>query len=270
MVGDVVGKPGRRMAARAIPLLRAKYDLDLVVVNAENACGGSGINLSGYKEIAQAGADAFTMGDHIYKNRDIHTLFRDEKPICRPANYPEEAPGPDHLVVKSRDGVRVAVISLTGRLFMKACDCPLHAADRVLAQLSDDVRVVLVDIHAEATSEKQTVGRHLAGRVSAVVGTHTHVPTADATVFPPGTAYLTDLGMTGPYESIIGRRHDRVVKTSFTFEPSYFDVANGDPRLSGALIDINGDSGRARSIELIHLSEVAVAELEASAEGAGS
>ncbi|MFO0945099.1 MAG: TIGR00282 family metallophosphoesterase [Planctomycetota bacterium] len=251
-LGDIVGEPGRKLVKRALPRLREKLALDLVVVNAENAAGGSGLDPRCYHQLAASGVDAVTMGDHIYKKKEILSLFQEGFPICKPANFPPEAPGPDHLIVSASDGTKVAVVSLLGRMFMRPVDCPFHAIDRVLESIGKKAKVILVDIHAEATSDKQCMLRHLVGRVSALMGTHTHVPTADAAVFPPGTGYITDVGMTGPYDSVIGRRFDRVLHATTTFEPKPFDVATGDPRISGALLDVDPATGRANAIELVH------------------
>ena len=257
-LGDIVGEPGRKIVRKAVPLLRDRYELDLVVANAENAAGGSGLTRRCFQQLVSAGVDAFTMGDHVYRKREIYTLFESGQPICRPANYPAGAPGPDHLIVEARGGVSVAIVCLLGRVFMQPVDCPFQAIDRVLATIAGRARVILVDMHAEATSDKQVMLRHLIGRVGAVLGTHTHVPTADAAVYEPGTAYLTDVGMCGPYDSVIGRRHDRVLHAVRTFEPTPFDVATGDPRVSGALLDIDSETGRARSIRLMHLDKSAI------------
>lgn len=254
-IGDVVGEPGRKIAMRGVPILRRQWSLDLVIANPENAAGGSGITARCHSQLAQAGVDAFTMGDHVYRHKDVMDLFNKQPPMCRPANFPPEAPGPDHVVVETKAGVRVAAFSVLGRLFMKPVDCPFRAADRVLSQLDRDVKVILVDVHAEATSEKQALMRHLVGRVSAVFGTHTHVPTADAAVFPPGTAYCTDVGMTGPYEGVIGRDWKKVLHTMLTQEPVFFDVAKTDARLSAALFDVDPAAGRATSCKLVHLTE---------------
>ncbi|MBY0587999.1 TIGR00282 family metallophosphoesterase [bacterium] len=257
-LGDIVGEAGRKTVRRAVPVLREERQLDLVIANAENIAGGSGMTPKIYAQLRRSGVDACTMGDHIYKKREIIPVLVRDEPICKPANFPPEAPGRDHMIVQTKDGTSVAVISVLGRIFMRPVDCPLAALDRVLSELDKSIKVILVDVHAEATSEKQVIFRYLVGRVSAVVGTHTHVPTADATVASPGTAFISDLGMTGPYESIIGRRIDKVIKTTKTFEPFPFDVATGDPRLSGAIIDIDEVTGRARSIEPIHLDKAAI------------
>lgn len=263
-VGDVVGEPGRKILVRAAPLLRARFDLDLFIVNAENAAGGSGLNTASYRQLVAAGVDAFTMGDHIYRHKDIYHLFRSRPPICRPANLPSEAPGPDHALVEAREGVPVVVISLLGRLYMKPVDCPFHAVDRVLQSLGDAAKVILVDIHAEATAEKQCMLYHLRGRVSAVLGTHTHVPTADARVFPPGTAFMTDVGMTGPYGGVIGRKADQVLYATFSGKPTYFEVATAEPRVSGAVVEVDPATGAALAIEPVHWDEATLAQIAQS------
>jgi metallophosphoesterase (TIGR00282 family) len=252
-LGDIVGKPGRRVLRDGLAAVRSAYAVDLVVANAENATGGSGLDVRCYNELRQAGVDAFTLGDHCYKRKEVISLFQSGAPICRPANYPPDAPGPDHVLIETADGTQVALLALLGRLFMRPVDCPLRASDRVLAAVADRTKVIVVDMHAEATSDKQIALRHLAGRVSAVIGTHTHVPTADAVVFEPGTAFISDVGMTGPYDGVIGRRWDRVLKTAHTFNPTFFSVATGDPRISGAIIDVDTLTGRATSINLLHL-----------------
>lgn len=248
-IGDIVGKPGRQIVVEAVPKLIQRQRLDLVVANAENAAGGSGLSPANYRELIDAGVDCITLGDHIYRRQEIAAVLDREANIVKPANYPASAPGKDHAVVTARNGTRVAVISLLGRVFMRPVDCPWEAIDRVLAQLSPDIRVKLVDFHAEATSDKQLMGRYLDGRVSAVLGTHTHVPTADEGVFPLGTAFQCDVGMTGPFESILGRRIDRVMETTRTFLPTQFDVANGDVRLCGSIVEVDDSTGRALSIE---------------------
>ncbi|HVJ82773.1 MAG TPA: TIGR00282 family metallophosphoesterase, partial [Planctomycetia bacterium] len=228
-LGDIVGEPGRKIVREAAPILRRRYACDAVFANAENCAGGSGITGRCHSQLAAAGLDALTMGDHIYRRREVMDLFGRTPPICKPGNFPAEAPGPDRLLVTLPSGVKIGVISLLGRTFMRPVDCPFHAADRLVAELRAETPIIFVDMHAEATSEKQAMLRHLLGRVTAVLGTHTHVPTADATIYPPGTAYMTDLGMTGPYDGVIGRRWEPVLKHAITFEHAVFEVAEGDP-----------------------------------------
>jgi metallophosphoesterase (TIGR00282 family) len=258
-IGDVVGQPGMQIAQRAVPWLRGREGLDLVVANAENAAAGSGLTPPLYRRLRQAGVDAFTLGDHIYKKMDVADLLNTDAPLCKPANFPPEAPGRDVVVVPARDGTPVAVLSVLGRLYMRPVDCPFRAADRVLGQLAGQAKCVLVDVHAEATGEKALLGRHLDGRVSAVIGTHTHVATADETILPGGTAFLTDVGMTGPYDSILGRRIDRVLHTTLTFIPTPFDVATGDPRLAGVILDVDPATGKAMAIRRVQVTEADLA-----------
>jgi 2',3'-cyclic-nucleotide 2'-phosphodiesterase len=250
-VGDIVGKPGRDIVRRATAELVANRDIDLVVANAENCAGGSGLTPAIYRRLTAAGVDGITLGDHIYRRREICGILESEPNIVKPANYPEMAPGRRWMILTARNGVQVGVFCVLGQLFMKGVDSPYQAADKVLSELPSDVKVILVDFHAEATSEKQLMGRYLDGRVTAVLGTHTHVPTADETILPGGTAFQCDVGMTGPYESIIGRRIDRVLRTTLSAYPTHFDVAHQDVRLGGALVEVDPDSGRATRIERI-------------------
>ena len=266
LIGDIVGKPGRQIVVRALKGLRQREELDLVVANAENSSGGSGITPVIYNILIDAGVDCITLGDHIYRRREISDVLETRDNIVKPANYPADAPGKCWAVVTSASGVRVAVFSLMGRVFMKPVDCPFTAADRVLAEIPSDVKVILLDFHAEATSDKQLMGRYLDGRVTAVLGTHTHVPTADAQIFPGGTAFQCDVGMTGPYESILGRKIDRVMETTMTFRPTYFDVASKDVRLSGAIVELDPHSGRASHIRRIEIDQLEADRLASLAE----
>lgn len=250
------------MVVRALPGLIARERLDLVIANAENATSGSGLSPEHYRQLIHCGVDAITLGDHIYKRREINAVLKREANIVKPANYPTDAPGRPWTVATSRSGIPVAVVSLLGRVFMRPVDCPWKAADRVLAELPADVKVVVVDFHAEATSDMQLMGRYLDGRVSAVLGTHTHVPTADEQLLPGGTAFQCDVGMTGPYDSILGRRYDRVLETTLTFNPTHFEVAEGDPRLSGTIVDVDPQTGRAQGIVRLRVDEAESASLE--------
>lgn len=260
-VGDIVGKPGRRVVQKAIPRLRERLQLDFVIANGENSAGGSGLTAANYQELIQAGVDCVTPGDHIYRRTDIFGVMRSEKRIVRPANYPNKAPGSAWTVLKTADGVPIAVFGLMGRVFMKPVDCPFLAADRVLSELPTDVKIKLVDFHAEATSDKQLMGQYLNGRVTSVLGTHTHVTTADEQILSKGTAFQCDIGMTGPHDSILGRRVDRVLETTVTFLPTFFDVANNDVRLNATLVNADVQSGKALSVERICIRESDVDEL---------
>lgn len=253
LIGDVVGKPGRQIIVERLPGIIERERLDLVVANAENAAAGSGITAEIYRELVAAKVDCITLGDHIYRRREIAGVLKSESNIVKPANFPAAAPGRELAIVTARSGARVAVISLLGRVFMRPVDCPFTAVDRVLKQVPGDVKVIVVDMHAEATSDKQLMGRHLDGRVSAVLGTHTHVPTADEEIFPGGTAFQCDVGMTGPYKSILGRRIDRVMETTLTFNPTPFDVATDDVRLCGAIVDIDETTGQATAIQRLRV-----------------
>jgi metallophosphoesterase (TIGR00282 family) len=261
-IGDIVGTPGVSFLRKALPLLVPHERIDLVIANAENAVAGSGLTPSVYRKLRDAGVDLVTLGDHIYKKQEIiPTLERDDR-VCKPANFPPDAPGRDCVTATARDGTPVAAFCLLGRTFMRSVDCPFRAADRVLQGLAGQVRCVVVDMHAEATADKYLMGHHLKGRVSAVLGTHTHVPTADEQVLPGGTAFISDVGMTGPYDSILGRRIDRVLSTTVTFIPSLFEVATGDPRLGGAIVDVEPATGKATAIRRIMLDEAGLAALQ--------
>ena len=248
-LGDIVGAPGVAAVKKLLPGIRTSERLDLVVANAENATNGSGLSPKDYRQLRAAGIDAITLGDHIYKKQEIADVMANPlEPICKPANFPPEAPGRDRVSL-SVNGVSVVVISLLGRTFMRPVDCPFAAVDRMLEALSAGPRVVIVDIHAEATADKYLMAHHLNGRVTAVLGTHTHVPTADEQILPGGTAFQCDVGMCGPYDSILGRRIDRVLSTVISFVPSSFDVATGDVRLSGAIVDAEDATGGATGIK---------------------
>jgi 2',3'-cyclic-nucleotide 2'-phosphodiesterase len=262
LIGDIVGKPGRQICKQALRGFRAEESLDLVVANAENTAAGSGITPEIYHELMAAGIDGITLGDHAFRRREIFPILQTERRIVRAANYPATAPGRDFAILRTRQQVSVAIFTLLGRVFMPPIDCPFNAADRVLAALPGDVRVILVDFHAEATSDKQLMGRHLDGRVSAVLGTHTHVPTADERILPGGTAFQCDVGMTGPHESILGRRIDRVMETTRTFRPTHYEVATGDVRLNGSIVDVDPQTGRATAIRRICIDEAAAKRLE--------
>jgi metallophosphoesterase (TIGR00282 family) len=255
LVGDVVGKPGRHIVGSCVKGLVRERQLDLVVVNAENAAGGSGITPAIFSELLAAGVDGVTLGDHIYRRQEFFSTLDSNERVVRPANFPPNAPGREWMSLTARDGTPVIVISLLGRIFMRPVDCPYRAVDRVLSEVAGQAKVILVDFHAEATGDMQSMGRYLDGRVSAVLGTHTHVPTADECIFPGGTAFQCDVGMTGPHESILGRRIDRVLETTLSFTPTHFEVAQGDNRLCGTIVDVDPATGRATAIERLRVDE---------------
>jgi metallophosphoesterase (TIGR00282 family) len=251
-IGDIVGRPGRDIVADQLPKLRREHAIDFVIANGENVAAGAGITGALAKSILECGVDAITLGDHVWDQRGWETEIAEMEHVCRPANLPKSNPGWDHLIIAAR-GFRVAVFTVLGRSYMNntKADCPFLCADRMIEQLRAQCDALIVEIHAEATSEKQAVGWHLDGRVTAVLGTHTHVPTADACVLPKGTAFMCDVGMTGPYASVLGREVKPVVERFLDGMPRRFEVATGDVRLSAALVEIDASSTRANKIELL-------------------
>ncbi len=260
LIGDVVGSPGRRILKERLAAVKARTGAAAAVVNAENAAAGSGLTAALAREIFEAGADAITLGDHTYGQKQFAAELPSLENVVRPANYPKAAPGRGWCVVTA-PLFRFAVLNLQGRVFMGPCDCPFAAADAVLAEIPRDISVV-VDFHAEATSEKIALAYHLDGRVAAVCGTHTHVQTSDARVLERGTAFVTDLGMTGPYVSSIGRDLKPVLQKFTTGVPARFDVAAGPCTIEGAVVDIDPATRTAKSIETFREREPAAKEGE--------
>ena len=250
-IGDIVGRPGRDVVAGRLGRLRTEHGLDFVVANAENAAAGAGITGAIARSLLECGIDAITLGDHAWDQRGWENEITQLDRVCRPANLPRACPGMDHLIIEAR-GFRVAVFTVLGRSFMGLkADCPFQTADRLIGQLRAQADAIVVEIHAEATSEKQALGWHLDGRVTAVLGTHTHVATADARVLPKGTAFICDVGMTGPYASVLGREIRPVVDRFLDGMPRRAEVATDDIRLSGALVEIDASTASARRIELL-------------------
>jgi metallophosphoesterase (TIGR00282 family) len=252
-IGDVFGQPGRRILKQTLPDLVEEFSPDLVLANAENAAGGFGITPALVEELLAMGIAVLTSGNHIWDKKEILPYLADHADgrLLRPANYPGPSPGHGLYIGRTRNEMNYAVMNLQGRIFMPPIDCPFRTADKLLEQIAAEVPIRIVDMHAEATSEKLALGWYLDGRVTAVVGTHTHVPTADETVLPQGTAYITDLGMTGPYDSVIGVEKRAVIEKFLSQVPARFDVAKGDVRLSAVLIEADPESGRALSIRRI-------------------
>jgi len=246
-IGDVVGQPGRRALNERLNTLVDREKIDFTVVNIENAAAGFGVTEPILRELDQLPINAYTSGNHIWDKKDFVEAFDEWEHVVRPANYPDGNPGKGLVVRTTNAGVKVAVIQLMGNVFMPPCDNPFHTIDRILATFRD-TPVILVDIHCEATSEKQAMGRHLDGRVSAVLGTHTHVPTADERILPNGTAFQTDVGMTGAYDSVIGFRPDEVLQRFLLNTPRKLEVAKRDIRLCGALVEIDETTGKAQRI----------------------
>lgn len=250
-IGDVFGSPGRRCLEELLPGLRKRLALDLVVANAENAAGGLGVNDRQARAMFTQGVDVITTGNHVWKQRDLLPLLQSEPHLLRPANYPEGTPGQGWVRTRTRAGVEVAVVNLEGRTFMTPLDCPFATLDALLEGPLKRVDVVCVDFHAEASSEKQALGWHFDGRVSAVLGTHTHVQTADERLLPRGTAFITDLGMTGPQDSVIGMEPSAAISRFLNARPAKFQVAKSGACLLGALVEIDERTGRALSIKRV-------------------
>ncbi len=266
-IGDVVGRPGRSVFSQAVPRLVKEHAVDCVIANLENAAAGSGLTEGLYAKFLRYGVNLITMGDHIYRRKELVPVLEQSDNIVRPANYPSTAAGREFAIYQTERGPAVAVVSVMGRLFMRPpCDCPFRAIDRVLKKIPQEIKIIVVDMHAEATSEKIAMGWHLNGRVSVVFGTHTHVPTADEGILSEGTAYITDLGMTGPYDGVLGRLKDRVLKSLITGMPSPFDVATDDVRLCGILVKLDSETGRACHIERVCMPEPPPGDQEAPGE----
>ena len=253
IVGDVVGAPGRDAVKALVPILKAKHKVDFTIINCENVAGGAGVTPKTAQELLNAGADMLTSGQHIWRYKEIGPYLKEEPRLLRPANYPSATPGLGGSVYSAKNGIRVGVVNLLGRVFMgiDALDDPFRVGTKLIEEIQTKTRVIIVDMHAEATSEKIVMGWYLDGQVSAVVGTHTHIQTADERILPKGTAYLTDLGMTGPYDSVIGRKVEPVMERFLTGIPGRFDVAESNVKLCGALLEVDENSGKAKKITRI-------------------
>lgn len=250
-VGDIVGSPGRRILKDHLADMVQQRGIDLAIVNCENAASGFGITPRLAEELFAAGADVLSGGNHIWDRKEILEYFPHQPRLLRPANFPDGLPGSGLFAGKTRSGVDYAVLNLQGRTFMAPIDCPFRAAERELARIPPETKIIVVDMHAETTSEKQAMGWFLDGKVSAVVGTHTHVMTADAHVLPKGTAFITDVGMTGPHDSIIGMAKESIIERFLKSLPARFEVAEGDVQLHAVVIEADETSGRATSIETV-------------------
>lgn len=253
-VGDIVGACGREVFYRQLPQLRQEHSIDMVIVNGENTAHGKGITLNISEELFEAGVDVVTMGNHVWDNKDIYQILDYNPRVIRPANLPAQAPGRGSVVCEV-GGVKVGVMNLLGQVFMDPCDNPFAAAERELALLNEQTNIVFVDLHAEATSEKMAMGWFLDGRVSAVVGTHTHIQTADEKILPKGTAYLTDAGMTGAYYSVLGTDRKVIVDRFVTKLPQKSVIADGAAQLNGVVLDIDEASGKSRSITRLSFTD---------------
>lgn len=252
-IGDIVGTPGRTAVRELLPDLVSAHQIDFVVANAENMVSGSGITTKTHDKLINYGVDAITSGDHIWKRMEVTDRLIPGGRLLRPENYPPDCPGRGVSIIESKSGAKVAIINVLGRLFMQPIDCPYQAVDRALEEIGVKTRIILVDFHAEATSEKISMGWYLEGRISALWGTHTHVQTSDNKILPEGTAYITDLGMTGAHHSVLGRKIEPVLRKMIKQLPAPFDVAEEDLRLSGVVITVDAETGRATEIERIHV-----------------
>lgn len=247
-IGDIVGSPGRDAVKQLLPGLKKEFALDFVVANAENASGGSGITAKVADELFASGVSVLTSGDHIWKKKDIFDIINQEERILRPVNFPAGAPGRGEHVYLAGNGKKIGVVNVQGRVFMQPIECPFKTVMAAVEAIRKETKVILVDIHAEATSEKVALGWFLDGKVSAVLGTHTHIQTADEKILPCGTAYLTDAGMTGPFDSVIGRKVENVLERFTTCIPVRFEVASDNIQLHGVVVEIDDSTGKARSI----------------------
>ena len=254
VVGDVVGRLGRKAFARYTRELKEKYKIDLVIVNGENSAGGKGISRKSLDELYRAGADIVTSGNHVWDNREINGFIDDEPYLVRPANYPEGAQGKGWCIYPFKSA-NLAVVNMSGRTFMPDMDCPFQKIEEVLSEIGQEADIILLDFHAETTSEKMAMGFYLDGRVQAVVGTHTHIQTADERILPQGTAYITDLGMVGPWNSGLGVKPEIIIQKFTTCRPVRFDLAEGPAVYSAVVIDIDTNTKKAVSIERVMIRE---------------
>jgi len=250
-IGDIIGKPGRQALSRELHRLVDRHAVDLIIANGENAAGGFGLTTETAKELFDTGVHCLTSGNHIWDKKEQVPLVLADPRIIRPANYAEGVPGVGSIIVTTPGGVKVAILNLEGRVYMKNLECPFRTADREIERLRRETPLIFVDFHAEATSEKSALGWYLDGRVSAVVGTHTHVQTADERILPQGTAYLTDVGMTGSFDSVIGIGKEEAIRKFLTQLPAKFEIPKKDIRLNGVLVGIDPQSGMALSIERV-------------------
>ena len=253
-IGDIIGRPGRNAVRDGLPGLKNKLKIDFVIANVENAAGGFGITQSVAEELFSLGIDVFTSGNHVWDKKEAVTYITKESRLLRPANYPADVPGFGSIVMKTLSGEKVAVLNVSGRVFMPPLDCPFKAAKKELPALKEETNAIIVDFHAEATSEKSAMGWYLDGEVSAVIGTHTHVQTADEKILPKGTAFITDAGMTGPVNSVIGVNKEQIVTKFLTSIPTRFETAKGETIFSGVLLDINAKTGMAKKIQRIQVA----------------
>ncbi|MCX5677821.1 MAG: TIGR00282 family metallophosphoesterase [Candidatus Omnitrophica bacterium] len=250
-IGDIVGSPGRRAVEELVPKIRKRESIDFVIANGENMAAGSGVTPALADELFGYGVDVITSGDHIWKRKEMVDELGSDKRILRPANYPAGAPGFGYGVFESGSGPEIGVINLVGRVFMAAVECPFRTAKEIIGKIKDRARIIIIDMHAEATSEKIALGYYLDGEASAVLGTHTHVQTADEKILSGGTAFISDVGMTGPFDGVIGRKREQIIRRFLTQLPTKFEMAEGDIQLHGVILDIDDKTGKASSIKRV-------------------
>jgi len=250
-VGDVYGRPGKQIASVFIPEIVREREVDFVITNGENCAGGFGITFTSAEKLFSYGVDVLTTGNHVWDRSEVYDVFQKYPRIVRPANFPSGTPGKGYIVTQSKDGIKIAVINLQGRIFLPPIDCPFHVVDTILESIKGETNIIIVDFHAEATAEKMAMGWYLDGRVSAVLGTHTHIMTADERILPKGTAYITDAGMTGPHDSVIGVKTEQSIARIIKQLPVRFSPATEGLEFNGVLVDIDEETGMALSIETI-------------------
>ncbi|GAQ26191.1 metallophosphoesterase [Tepidanaerobacter syntrophicus] len=250
MIGDIVGRPGRTVIHEKLSFLKRKYEIDFTIANGENAAGGNGITEKVAQDLFISGIDFMTTGNHIWDNKDVFNFIDSEERIIRPANYPA-SPGKGYQIARIGQNCKIGILNISGRTFMPPLDCPFRTADKIINEIAKETKIIVVDFHAEATSEKIAMGWYLDGRASLVVGTHTHVQTADERILENGTAYITDIGMTGPINSVIGVEKDKVLYKFLTQMPVRFEVAGGPSEINGVVADIDKNTGRALRIQRI-------------------
>jgi len=253
VIADIVGKPGRKAIKTLLPKINKEYELDFIIANAENAAGGRGLTHKVMNEILSYGIDVLTMGNHVWDNKEINDFIDDEFRLIRPSNYPPFCPGQGYHIYTSGNNKKIAVINAMGRVFLPPLDCPFRITEQLIDSIKDQVDLIIVDFHAEATSEKLALAYYLDGRVTAVVGTHTHIQTADERILPRGTAYITDIGMTGPKESILGMDKDMVINKFLYQRPVRLEVAGGCAQLQGVIINVDDTSNQVKNIQRISL-----------------
>ena len=250
-IGDIIGSPGRMALRELLPAYISKKKIDVVIANCENSAAGFGVTQKVVDELYKYKIDVLTSGNHIWNKREVLDFIGNYKTLLRPANYPSTTPGAGSVLVPLKTGEYVGVINLAGRIFMQPIDCPFVTAKNKIAELREKTKIIIVDMHAEATSEKKALGWYLDGEVTAVLGTHTHVQTADEQILPQGTAYISDVGMTGPFDSVIGITKEAIIERFLTQMPNKFDLAKDDIRMQGVILDIDADSGKAKTIDRV-------------------